>query len=216
MKIVTSTVALFFLGFGLLHAQQRHEYNLADWFKKSKITVVNRQAEVAANNALKLSEKDGEGIAWLNGVDFSNGTIEFELKGRDVLQKSFLGIAFHGVNDSTYDAIYFRPFNFHAADPIRKIHAVQYIDHPINTWSKLREERNGEFEKALINPPDPNNWFRARVVVEGETVTVFVNDDDKPSLTIRKLNARTSGKLGLWLGNGSDGQFRNLIITSKK
>jgi hypothetical protein len=215
MKIVSITFAFFLLGVGLLHGQQRTEYNLADWFSKKKITVINRVPEVATGDGLKFDEKEGEGIAWLNGVDFANGTIEVELKGRDVFQRSFVGVAFHGENDSTYDAIYFRPFNFRATDPVRKIHAVQYIDQPIYTWRKLRDERNGEFEKAVVNPPGAEDWFRARIVVNGETVTVFVNNDEKPSLIVRKLNTRTHGKLGLWVGDGSDGQFRNLVVTSR-
>jgi hypothetical protein len=27
-------------------------------------------------------------------------------------------VAFHGVDATTYDSIYFRPFNFRAADPV--------------------------------------------------------------------------------------------------
>ncbi len=52
------------------------------------------------------------GIAWINDIRFSDGIIEFDVKGKNVLQQSFVGFAFHGSNDSTYDAVYFRPFNF--------------------------------------------------------------------------------------------------------
>jgi len=44
-----------------------------------------------------------------------------------------VGIAFHGSDNKTLDAIYFRPFNFQSTDPVRKIHAVQYVSHPDNT-----------------------------------------------------------------------------------
>src|ERR1041385_2764141 len=88
-----------------------------------------------------LSEASGEGAAYLPGVEFANGLIEFDVRGKDVQQQSFLGIAFHGLDDQTYDAVYFRPFNFKAADPVRHAHAVQYIAQPTYTWQKLRTEQ---------------------------------------------------------------------------
>lgn len=38
---------------------------------------------------LRLNEKEGSGIAWLNNTEFTLGTIEFDAKGRDKFQKSF-------------------------------------------------------------------------------------------------------------------------------
>ena len=52
---------------------------------------------------------------------------------------------------TTYDAIYFRPFNFRTSDPARRLRAVQYISHPTYTWNKLRAERPGVYEKP-VNP----------------------------------------------------------------
>lgn len=197
-------------------AQPKKTYNLADLLKKQELATVHRSIRVMDDQqSVKLDSAWNEGLAWLQHVAFSNGTIDVDLKGKDVLQKSFIGIAFHGANDSTYDAIYFRPFNFKASDPIRKIHAVQYISSPTYDWKKLRDEHNGQYEKGLLSPPDPNGWFHARIVVEGKTITVFVNDDKKPSLTVEKLNDRSGGKLALWVGDGSDGEFKNLSITLK-
>ncbi|HYS71748.1 MAG TPA: hypothetical protein VEM95_04935, partial [Thermoplasmata archaeon] len=78
---------------------------------------------------LRLGESPGDGVAYLEGIEFANGTIELDVKGKDVPQQSFVGVAFHGVDGTTYDAIYFRPFNFKAEDPARRIRAVQYISH---------------------------------------------------------------------------------------
>ena len=197
---------------------QKKEFDLASLLESGKITTVNSKASVINDQkkGIHLGENSGEGIAWINGVTFSSGTIEFDVRGKDVVQQSFVGAAFHGANDSTFDVVYFRPFNFHAKDSIRKIHAVQYVSHPVYTWNKLRQERNGVYEKALINPPDPNGWFHARIEIAGDQVTVFVNDDKKPSLTVTKLTSVTTGKLGLWVGGGSGGDFANLKITPKK
>ena len=40
----------------------------------------------------------------------------------------------------------------------------------------------------------------------------FVNGADAPALTVELLNDRLKGKVGLWVGNGSDGWFRNLKV----
>ena len=191
-------------------------YDLGKLFRDNKLTIVNRHASNENGNVLKLDTALREGLVWLSNVTFSAGTIDVDLKGKDVLQRSFLGVAFHGLNDSTYDAVYFRPFNFLSTDPVRKIHAVQYISHPTYTWKRLREERNGVFEKGLISPPDPDTWFHARIVVSKKSVQVFVNNDNVPSLAIESLNERTTGKLGLWVGNESDGEFKNLVLTPAK
>ncbi len=73
------------------------------------------------NRFIQLSEKDGECLVWLPLTDFKNGVIEMEMREKDVFQKSFIGIAFHSVNDSTYEAVYCHPFNFLAKDSVRKI-----------------------------------------------------------------------------------------------
>ena len=62
----------------------------------------------------------------LKGVNFKQGTIEVDLRGKDVLQ-SFPGICFHGVNTLTYDVVYFRPFNFEHPDTLRRNWSAQYM-----------------------------------------------------------------------------------------
>ena len=126
--------------------------------------------------------------------------------------QSFVGIAFHGVDSTTYEAIYFRPFNFKTPDPARHSHAVQYISHPTYTWQKLRAERPGAFEQPVSPAPDPNAWFHVRVVVASPKVSVFVGDAKQPSLVVTQLSDRTKGLVGLWVGNGSGGDFADLKI----
>jgi len=107
--------------------------------------------------------------------------------------QSFVGIAFHGVDSTTYDAIYFRPFNFKTPDPARHSHAVQYISNPTYTWQRLRTERPGVFEQPVSPAPDPNQWFHVRVVVASPKVSVFVGDAKQPSLVVDQLSDRTKG-----------------------
>ncbi len=161
---------------------------------------------------VRLSESPGDGVAYLEGIEFADGTIEIDIKGKDVQQQSFVGVAFHGVDEKTYDAIYFRPFNFKAEDPARRVRAVQYISHPTHTWQKLRSENPGKYEQPVNPVPDPNGWFHARIVVASPKVSVFVNDAKEPSLVVNQLSDRKKGLVGLWVGNTSGGDFTGLKI----
>ena len=194
------------------------KYDLFNMAETSKLEVFNRKVSTFTENdkkGIRFSKNENDGVAWLQGVEFSNGTIELDIRGKDVLQQSFVGIAFHGTDNKTYDAVYFRPFNFQSTDPVRKIHAVQYVAYPDYPWQVLREKFNGKFEKAVIPSPNGTEWFHAKITIKYPIVTVFVNGNPEPCLTIEKLNTNKTGKIGLWVGNNSDGDFANLQITSQ-
>jgi hypothetical protein len=169
--------------------------------------------EDGGRRGVRLSEAEGEGPAYLPGIEFANGTIDLDLKGKDVQGASFIGVAFHGVDGKTYDAIYFRPFNFKTDDQARVLRAVQYISHPAHPWQKLRAEHPGQYEKPVKPVPDPNGWFHARVVVASPKVSVFVGDAKEPCLVISQLSDRKKGLVGLWVGNTSGGDFANFTIS---
>jgi len=183
---------------------------------QKQYTVVNRLISAGADaGSIHLDEKDDVGIAWINGEQFTQGTIEFDIRGKDKLQGSFVGFAFHGVNDSTYEAIYFRPFNFRATDLVRKSHAVQYIASPKYDWPKLRSEFPNKYEQPISPAPDPEQWFHVRITVENEKISVYVNNSNQPSLTVVPL-VKTSGKMmGYWVGNTSGGDWKNLKISNR-
>ncbi|MFC1791018.1 hypothetical protein ACFL0I_00925 [Gemmatimonadota bacterium] len=178
-------------------------------------TLVNRESTVTEEGGrlqVSFDGRPGDGAAWLDGVEFLNGTIEVMVRGKNVPQQSFLGVAFRGVDDRTYDAIYFRPFNFLADNELSRSHCVQYVSHPENTWSRLREEHTGVYENTLANPPDPDGFFRVRIVIQKPVIRVYVNDESEPSLVVNELTDRTGGRIGLWMGNTSDGTFADLVI----
>jgi len=177
--------------------------------------IVNRGATVtfeAGRPVVTFDGRPGDGAAWLEGVEFYNGTIEVLVRGKNVPQRSFLGIAFRGVDDETYDAIYFRPFNFQADNVLSRSHQVQYISHPVNTWSKLREEHTGVYENEILDPPDPDGFFQIRIEINKPEVRVFVNDAAEPCLVVNELTDRVGGRIGLWMGNNSDGSFAELVL----
>jgi len=182
-----------------------------------KVRVVNREATaLQGTRGVHLSQREGNGIAWVEGSDFGQGTIALDVRGRDVFQQSFVGVAFHRRDGNTYEAVYLRPFNFRATDPVRHMHAVQYIAVPEYDWPKLRQDFPEEFENPVDSSIDPTAWVRLRVVVDGQTIHVFVGDSTSPALEVRKLGALDRGMVGLWTGNGSDGDFANLRMTPKR
>lgn len=198
-------------------AQSPESLDLTAVGKDPRWKIAGRTAlivDAQGKRALKLSEGQGMGVLWLDGYDFANGVIEVDILGRSQpIQGSFVGVAFRVVDAQTHDAVYFRPFNFRAADPARHSHAVQYVSHPLWTWQKLRSERPDQYEKAVVPEPDGDEWFHARVVVERPTVTVFVNGASAPCLAVKELSDRVRGSLGLWVGEGSGGHFANLRVT---
>jgi hypothetical protein len=191
--------------------------DLTNLIKDKKITVFNRHVSMLNDpknkNGIHVDEKEGDGVVWLNDINFSSGTIEFDVKGRNAMQQSFVGLAFHGLNDSTMDAVYFRPFNFQSQDAERKSHSVQYISLPAYDWQKLRTDFPNRYEHTIDPSPQPNDWFHVRLVIKYPKVSAYVNNNSNPDLIVDQLSNRKEGKIGFWVGNNSDGDFANLKIT---
>jgi hypothetical protein len=185
--------------------------------------VVHAQAdsmEMDGKRAVRLTAEGDSangivGLALPNTLTFSTGTIEIDLKGKNVRGRSFLGVAFNVVDEKTFEAVYFRPFNFKADDPFRD-RAVQYISWPKNTWEYLRKGAPGQFENAVNPVPDPDGWFHARIEVTEGHVKVFVNEAKEPSLVTRRLSiGGVQRPAGLFV-DSSDGHYANLRVAGPK
>ena len=173
-------------------------------------TAFNRKVTFK-KGTIHLNAKANDGLLLLNDFNFKNGTIEFDVKGKNDPGKSFVGIAFHVLDNRTFDAVYFRPFNF--KNPQRNSHSVQYISMPDNDWSVLRKASPGKYEDTIAPVPGPvDGWFHVKVEVDHPNVTVFVDGSLQSTLQVEQISDRRQGKVGLWVGNGSEGWFRNLEI----
>ncbi len=175
-------------------------------------TGFNREVDFK-NDVIHLNAASKDGILWLNDVSFRSGTIEVDIKGKDLQGRSFVGIAFHGKGNETFDGVYFRPFNFKS--PERKSHSVQYISMPENDWSLLRQTFPGKFENEVSPVPDPDDWFHAKIIINDMSIKVYVNGASHASLEVEKISSSNDGQIGLWVGNGSEGWFKNFTITPK-
>ena len=179
--------------------------------------MVNRTAtRIDDRNGVRLAAASGNGVAWVEGSDFQSGTIEVDVRGRDFMGQSFVGVAFHRKDDKTYEVVYVRPFNFRASDPLRKQHAVQYIMLPEFDFDRLRKDFPEEFENPVDPSLGPTDWVKLRVVVRGGQLQIYVGPVHETTLEARKLGQLYGGQVGLWVGNESGGDFANLVVTPAK
>ena len=202
---------IFFICWHLTYGQKTVHYNLADLLDNDQLV------KDTSNHAQILNDKTHPGaistqrILWLKKVNFSEGVIDIELRGKDVFLKSFLGIAFHGTDDNHYELVYFRPFNFKHADTIRRKWAVQYMVVPDYMYDKLRKEYPLVYEHAVNPVPNPEDWFHASIAVTFDSVMVYINQALMPSLQVKRLSKTTDGRIGLW-DDELSGDFANLDL----
>ena len=199
-------------------AAAARQFDLGALQAAGKLRSVNRDVTALQDKpgAVHVAAKAGPGVVWIEGTDFAQGTIELDVRGRDVPQQSFVGVAFHRKDDTTYEAVYLRPFNFRATDPTQHQHAVQYISVPDYDWPRLRKEFAEEFENPVDASVTPTAWVPLRVVVNAQKVQIYVGSVTSPTLEVRKLGTLDRGLVGLWAGNNSEGDFANLRITPSK
>lgn len=173
-----------------------------------------------------LSDFDGGDnatLAVVEGTDFHDGTIEFDLASGinpdswffvKWIARGFAGIAFRIDPDlEGFESIYLRPENGRAEDEVRRSHAVQYFSYPGYGFQRFREEAPGKYEA----PADigPNEWIHVRVVVTGERAALYLDDEAKPTLVVNDLKRGpdTRGAIGLYIDAGTRAWFSNLRVT---
>ena len=172
-----------------------------------------------------LAGGDSNTIAVLEGSDFHDGTIEFDLASGinpdswffvRWIARGFAGIAFRVADDlSSFESIYLRPENGQADDPVRRSHAVQYFAYPDWTFSRFREEAPGVYEAPA--DIEPNRWTRVRVEVRGARAELWIDDAPEPSLVVEdlKLGADARGAVALFIDAGTRAHFANVTVTSR-
>ena len=151
-------------------------------------------------------------------IEFNQGTIEAEIAGSlssnaSGQARGFVGIAWNVQDDKTYDCIYLRPTNGRANDQQRRNHSVQYISHPDWTWYRLRKEMPSKYEAYVDIVPD--EWTKVKIVVEDQSVKLYINEVEQPTLIINNLKTgrEAGGNVALWIHSSTIGRFRNLNIT---
>ena len=206
MRSIVFIFIFAFIPINTSYAQESIKASSGNW------TTYNGTATFE-NGTIHLKNKgNGSALLWLNDRSFKNGIVELEVKGKDIRGQSFLGLAFHGLDNTHYDAVYFRPFNFKSQE--KKNNAVQYINAPDNVWHVLRKKFPGKYENAAVPVPDPNDWFHVTIEINTPNVKVYIDRSDVPTLEIEKVSTRNEGKLGLWI-DSEEGWFKNIKILKK-
>jgi hypothetical protein len=165
----------------------------------------------------------GSSVALVEGAEFQNGTIEFDVASRvkedswfffKWIARGFAGVAFRMDDEiERFEYIYLRPLNGRVDDPERRAHAVQYSSHPDYSFSRMRDESPGVYEAAADIGPD--EWIHVKIVVAGTSARLYLNGSDEPTLVVDdlKLGANVRGGVGLWVDMGTSAHFSNLTIT---
>jgi hypothetical protein len=162
LSAVLSLLALLAISLGPgggLGAQEVLRPDLAGIATGDGWTLVNRGATIetgGGQTVVTFDARSGDGVAWLDGVDFHNGTIDVMIRGKNNPGRSFVGVAFRGA--------------------------------------------------------DADQFFRARIVISKPEIRVYVGENTEPCLVVHELTDRMGGRVGLWMGNGSDGSFAELVL----
>jgi hypothetical protein len=192
-------------------------------FKGKRGVRVAVAPEVARRPEYIAGQIEPEVFARIEGLEFSNGVIEAEVAGSLGTEaypgaRGFVGIAFRLQTDQnpdgpqTYDAFYLRPTNGRAEDQERRNHSAQYISHPDWTWSRLRRETPSRYEAYVDLLPD--KWTKIRIEVRGAQARLYAGDQLQPMLIVNDVKSGPSAKgaVALWIGAGTVGHFRNLVV----
>jgi len=164
---------------------------------------------------------DTDTFAFVPGLDFHDGTIEVDvagsiLPGANSSVRGFVGVAFR-IDPETFacEGLYIRPTNGRADDQVRRNHATQYFSYPGYDFDRLRREAPSKYESYSDLVLDA--WTHLRIEVSGATARLYVGAADQPVLIVNDLKRGTDahGSVGLFVGVGTDGHFRNLSVRAK-
>ncbi len=195
------------------------------------------QTYVPVGTSVGLTELDGEQLirvvkpeentepdvptyARLVGSDFHDGTIELDVRARlmhwaDIDCRGFIGFVFRAsVNDDRFESFYVRPRNGRSCtEPQRRIHTMQYFSYPGYTFAYFRERGIADYEaKADI---EMDEWIHLKAEIAGAGAKFYVDDMETPALAVDEMfgGAELRGGVGLYVDNGTEGNFKNLQVT---
>jgi hypothetical protein len=163
---------------------------------------------------------DTDTFAYVPGLDFHDGTIEVDVSGSSLPDappnaRGFIGVAFRIDAEGggfASEGFYIRPSNGRAEDQVRRNRATQYFSYPGYDFDRLRREAPGQYESyadLVIG-----EWTHLRIEVSGANARFYVGAATQPALIVRDLKRGPDahGTVGLFVGIGTDGHFRNLSI----
>jgi len=217
-----ATLCLLYLAALVAAAQQPSLSNLATGRTRSSKAVLTTHDGSRALTLVPKHPSDpgylaGGPMLFLNTLRFHNGAIDIDVSGTPAAgapadARGFIGVAFRVQSDSRFEIVYIRPTNSHADDQLRKNHTTQYSADPDWPWDRLRKESPGVFESWA--DMKPGQWTHMKIVVHGTDASLYINHAQNPCLIVHGLKlGDVEGGIGLWMGEDTEGYFKNLIIT---
>jgi hypothetical protein len=150
---------------------------------------------------------DGVIEAWVAGVLTGRGAPD---------DRGFVGLSFHiGDGFLSHETVYLRMtngrLNVPPPPPPRIDRAIQYVADPGFHFSDSRERFPGRYEKGADIAL--GRWHRLRLEIQGARLSALV--DGVEALVVDDLRfAGRRGPVGLFVGDGSRGYFRDVVVTS--
>ncbi|MBB6130008.1 hypothetical protein [Mucilaginibacter lappiensis] len=175
-------------------------------FEASRFDTSKRKAEFLVYKGLKVMKAlpmaDREEMpVTLKGVNFTNGTIEFDAKPIENDYVNDLIINFHQKDIYNYESVYLRT---RLNETEQRGDAMQYTPyiHGNNIWDLMTPYRGD----AVIHNQD---WNHFKLVISGMQMLVYINHSVKPTMKVSRLEGNyTTGAISF---NG-EALFANLII----
>ena len=195
------------------------------------------QTYVPVGTSVGLTELDGEQLIrvvkpeentepdvatyeLLVGSDFHDGTIEVDVRSRlmhwaDIDCRGFIGFVFRATDDiDRFESFYVRSRNGRSCtEPQRRIHTMQYFSVPGYTFAYFRERGISDYEaKADI---EMDEWIHLKAEIAGAGAKFYVDNMETPALVVDEMfgGADLRGDVGLYVDNGTEGNFKNFKVT---
>lgn len=171
------TTALLFLHFMAVTATaQRVAMKPENWDFKPGAAEFQQHDGYAA---LKMIDKQGK--VTVKGIDFSDGTIEYDIAPET---PGFTAMFFRQQDDQERECFYFRS---QKADNRKAPDLVQYAPYikGVNMWDMYPEFQS---DALFYN----NKWNHVKLVISGKQFKAYVNDVSVPALQIPRLEGNTT------------------------
>jgi hypothetical protein len=136
-------------------------------------------------SALFLRGQDPAALA--SGVEFADGTIEFDLS--PLSGGNFVGLVWRYASRLNHENIYFR---LHRSGSFEAVQYAPRINGSGGTWQLYAQYM------ATAQLP-PNTWTHVRAEIRGSGLELFVGDSSKPLLIVPRMRGTSpTGRVGFW------------------